>query len=163
VLWEESGEHRGKVGLHILMGGERAMDWDLHPEHEAILIGTQDMLLSRAVNHGYSMSRYRWPMHFGLLNSDCLWVMDETQLMGVGVETSAQLDGFRGDEKLGSATCLTWWMSATLDSLQLETVDHPRPAAGWPEITLTKPDLDTETLSLSATERPNRSPWLLSR
>src|SRR5438093_13701498 len=29
------------------------------------------------------MSRYRWPMHFGSLNNDCLWVMDETQLMGV--------------------------------------------------------------------------------
>jgi hypothetical protein len=23
-------------------------------------------------------------MHFGLLNNDCLWVMDETQLMGMG-------------------------------------------------------------------------------
>ena len=35
-----------------------------------ILIGTQDMLLSRALNRGYGMSRYRWPMHFGLLNND---------------------------------------------------------------------------------------------
>ena len=79
----------------ILMGGEDAGDWDIHPECPAILIGTQDMLLSRALNRGYGMSRYRWPMHFGLLNNDCLWVLDETQLMGVGVETSAQLDGFR--------------------------------------------------------------------
>ena len=38
--------------------------------------------LSRALNRGYGMSRYRWPMHFGLLNNDCLWVLDETQLMG---------------------------------------------------------------------------------
>ena len=42
------------------------------------------MLLSRALNRGYGMSRYRWPMHFGLLNNDCLWVMDEVQLMGRG-------------------------------------------------------------------------------
>jgi CRISPR-associated endonuclease/helicase Cas3 len=86
------------LALHspvILMGGEEKTDWDLHPERPAILIGTQDMLLSRALNRGYGMSRYRWPMHFGLLNNDCLWVMDETQLMGVGIETSAQLDGFR--------------------------------------------------------------------
>jgi CRISPR-associated endonuclease/helicase Cas3 len=70
------------------MGGEEKTDWDLYPEHDAIFIGTQDMLLSRVLNRGYGMSRYRWPMHFGLLNNDCLWVMDETQLMGVGVETS---------------------------------------------------------------------------
>lgn len=63
----------------ILMGGEETdRDWDIWPERTAILIGTQDMLLSRALNRSYGMSRYRWPMHFGLLNNDCLWVLDET-------------------------------------------------------------------------------------
>ncbi|HVV00650.1 MAG TPA: CRISPR-associated helicase Cas3' [Verrucomicrobiae bacterium] len=113
----------------ILMGGEElersARDWDIYPEDNAILIGTQDMLLSRALNRGYGMSRYRWPMHFGLLNNDCLWVMDETQLMGVGVETSAQLDGFRHSDKMPTfGACPTWWMSATLEGKRLETVDH---------------------------------------
>jgi len=42
-----------------------------------------DALCAAAINRGYGMSRYRWPMHFGSLNNDCLWVMDETQLMGV--------------------------------------------------------------------------------
>jgi CRISPR-associated endonuclease/helicase Cas3 len=101
LVWDGKPEHRkGKVGVHVLMGGEDAGEWDLYPEENAILIGTQDMLLSRALNRGYGMSRYRWPMHFGLLNNDCLWVMDETQLMGVGVETSAQLDGFRHNGKM---------------------------------------------------------------
>src|SRR5207247_2922212 len=39
------------LALHspiILMGGEDDCDWDLYPEKPAILIGTQDMLLSRA-------------------------------------------------------------------------------------------------------------------
>ncbi|MBN2054059.1 DEAD/DEAH box helicase, partial [bacterium] len=49
------------VGLHVLMGGAGRDTWDLHPERRAILIGTQDMLLSRALNRGYGMSRYRWP------------------------------------------------------------------------------------------------------
>jgi len=40
--------HDGKVGIHILMGGEAKTDWDLYPEREAILIGIQDMLLSLA-------------------------------------------------------------------------------------------------------------------
>ena len=111
----------------ILMGGEELDDarreWDIHPERPAILIGTQDMLLSRALNRGYGMSRARWPMHFGLLNNDALWVMDETQLMGVGVRTSAQLEGLR--QKLGVVLgCATWWTSATLDSRLLITPDH---------------------------------------
>jgi CRISPR-associated protein Csx17 len=61
LLWDDNREHHGKVGLHVLMGGEDDGEWDLYPEHEAILIGTQDMLLSRALNRGYGMSRYRWP------------------------------------------------------------------------------------------------------
>jgi CRISPR-associated endonuclease/helicase Cas3 len=77
--------------VHVLMGGEDASDWDTNPEHDAVIIGRQDMLLSRAMNRGFGMSRYRWPVHFGLLNNDCLWVLDETQLMGVGLTSSAQL------------------------------------------------------------------------
>ena len=132
LLWDEKPENRkGKVGVHILMGGEDSGEWDIYPEENAILVGTQDMLLSRALNRGYGMSRYRWPMHFGLLNNDALWVMDETQIMGVGVETSAQLDGFRHDGKMPTiGACPTWWMSATLDDARLATVDHPKPASG---------------------------------
>ncbi len=137
------------LALHspvVLMGGEEPngwkKEWDVHPEREAILIGTQDMLLSRALNRGYGMNRYRWPMHFGLLNNDALWIMDETQLMGVGVETSAQLDGFRHQSKLGAPThAFTWWMSATLSDAQLATVDHPKPPEGWPVHRLDAPDL----------------------
>ena len=86
--------------VHILMGGDLDNDWDAYPEGDAILIGTQDQLLSRALNRGYAMSRYRWPMHYALLNNDCLWIMDEVQLMGVGLTTTAQLQAFR--EKFGT-------------------------------------------------------------
>lgn len=107
----------------VLMGGEEKQDWDLHPERPVILIGTQDMLLSRALNRGYGMSRFRWPMHFALLNNDCLWILDETQLMGSGVETSAQLTAFRS-RFFTVGSCATWWMSATLDFNRLKTVDY---------------------------------------
>ena len=53
-----------RIVVTVLMGGEDADKWDLYPERDAILIGTQDMMLSRALNRGYGMSRYRWPMHF---------------------------------------------------------------------------------------------------
>lgn len=79
------------VSVRLLMGGEDIGDWDLYPECEAILVGTQDMLLSRALNRGYASGRSRWPIEFGLINNDCLWVMDEVQLMGSGLTTTAEL------------------------------------------------------------------------
>lgn len=127
--------------VHLLMGGDVDEEWANHPERPAILIGTQDMLLSRALNRGYAMSRYKWPVHYSLLNNDCLWVFDETQLVGVGIETSAQLQGLR--EKLGGfGSNHTLWMSATLGERQLDTVDHRRPEAGFQVQQLTEVDLD---------------------
>ena len=121
--------HSNKVGLHMLMGGEDATGWDLYPEEYAILIGTQDMLLSRALNRGYGMSRFRWPMHYGLLNNDCLWVFDEVQLMGAGLPTTAQLAAFR-DSFGTDKPCHTWWMSATNDPAWLATVDFKLSSLG---------------------------------
>jgi CRISPR-associated endonuclease/helicase Cas3 len=113
----------GKVGVHVLLGGEGTEEWDLAPEKPAVLIGTQDMLLSRALNRGYGMGRFRWPMHFGLLNSDALWILDEIQLMGTGLATSTQLQAFR--EALGVyGTTKTIWMSATLLPRWLSSVDY---------------------------------------
>jgi CRISPR-associated endonuclease/helicase Cas3 len=100
LLWDQRPETRkGKVGVHVLMGGEDSGEWDIYPEENAILIGTQDMLLSRALNRGYASGRARWPKDFALLNNDRLWVFDEVQLMSTGFATSLQLptvDGERG-------------------------------------------------------------------
>jgi len=110
------------VAVHPLLGGAVDQRWELAPADDAIIVGTQDMLLSRALGRGYAMSRFRWPWHFGLLNSDCLWVMDEVQLMGPGLTTSAQLQGLR--ERLGTALpARTLWMSATLGAGKLATID----------------------------------------
>ena len=49
---------KGRFDVHVLMGGEVSDTWDSSPEREYILIGTQDMLLSRALNRGYAMSRF---------------------------------------------------------------------------------------------------------
>lgn len=121
----------------ILMGGEQndtaRREWDIHPERPVILIGTQDMLLSRALNRGYGMARARWPMHFGLLNNDALWVIDETQLMGAGLSTSAQLQAFRTHQ----TNTHTWWMSATLQFSWLESPDTREMLAALPPVITT--------------------------
>jgi CRISPR-associated endonuclease/helicase Cas3 len=116
------------LAIDVLMGGATRAElhgWQEHPERDRILIGTIDMLLSRALNRGYADSRYHWPVACGLLNNDCRWVFDEVQLMQSARVTSAQLDGLRA--KLGVVLpCETIWASATLDEQAMLTVDRPQ-------------------------------------
>lgn len=150
VLVEQTGDVASKlvhaagldIGVHALMGGIEPSDWHLSPERPAILIGTQDMLLSRALNRGYAAGRARWPHDFGLLNHDCLWVMDEIQLMDVGLATSAQLQAYRDRLQVnGFRPCHTWWMSATLQEDWLHSVDTGESFDHWRrDPCLTPPD-----------------------
>ena len=121
--------------VHVLMGGIDRTRWVDAPERPIVLVGTQDMLLSRALMRGYAASRARWPMEFAVLHEDTQWVFDEVQLMGAGRATSAQLEAFRRQE-LKKATrdgravgrpCRSLWISATLEPKWLETVDHRAP------------------------------------
>lgn len=113
----------GAVSVHVLMGGEDDTgSWVEHPDEDMVIIGTQDMLLSRALMRGYGMSRYHWPIHFSLLHNDCLWVYDEVQLMGAGLATSAQLEAFRRSFPLAKPS-RSLWVSATQRPEWLHTVD----------------------------------------
>ena len=117
-----------QVDAAILMGGEPPTPWYLYPERPCIIVGTQDVLLSRALNRGYGSSPFMWPVEYGLLNNDCLWVMDEVQLMANGLPTSTQLAGLRNKlETYGPAHSV--WMSATIHPQWLATVDHPEPSS----------------------------------
>jgi len=113
----------GKPSVHSLMGGAVDKDWRLFPEHPAIIVGTQDMLLSRALMRGYAMSRFGWPVDFGLLHSDTLWVYDEVQLMGTALATSAQLEAFRRQHRRNSGLARSLWVSATLAPEWLNTAE----------------------------------------
>lgn len=138
-LLEKLPESR-RPHLHVAMGGETSSDWYLHPEHPAIIVGTQDMLLSRALNRGYASARARWPLEFGLLNQDALWIMDEVQLMDVGLATSAQLQAFREqDQRKFLRPCHTWWMSATLQPKWLRSIDTIEHHEGWIQNPVTVP------------------------
>jgi CRISPR-associated endonuclease/helicase Cas3 len=108
--------------VSVIMGGEIDSSWEAFPERPSIIIGTQDQLLSRALNRGYAMSRFKWPVHFALLNNDCLWVLDEVQLMGSGLTTTTQLQAFR--EQMGTFyPARSLWMSATMRRDWLQTID----------------------------------------
>lgn len=145
--WNGSG-----IPVFRLMGGEQAVEWEAFPEREAILIGTQDMLLSRALNRGYAMYPCNWPIAFGLVNVDALWILDEVQLMGVGRTTSVQLQQFhRGPDHLPRRTL---WMSATLGA-QGSTERSPRrhePSPEWMR-TPERGRTDVEVRGLSESDR----------
>jgi CRISPR-associated endonuclease/helicase Cas3 len=115
-----------EVRLAVLTGGRarerRVPAWITHPDEPAILVGTQDLLVSAALMRGYAVSRYRWPVDFALLHNDALWVFDEVQLTGATLATSAQLEAFRRMFRTARSS-RTLWMSATLDPAWLQTVD----------------------------------------
>lgn len=121
--WLRAAGLADRIAVHVLMGGVEALRWVEDLEKPAILIGTQDMLLSRALNRGYGSGRGLWPMEFGALHNDALWVFDEVQLMGVALATSTQLHAFRRASQSSMRPTYTWWMSATLQPEWLDSID----------------------------------------
>ena len=122
TTWLERLGLADEVSAHALLGGAVDQRWEATPERTALLVGTQDQLLSRALNRGYAMSRFRWPIHFAWLHNDAHWVFDETQLMGVGLSTAAQLQGFRDAIRTAAPTA-SLFMSATNAPGRLDTID----------------------------------------
>lgn len=118
-----------QVALHVVMGGrgETQGDWRENMHQPAIVVGTVDSLVSKALNRAYGIGRAIFPIDFALVTNGSQWVIDEIQLCPESTTTLRQLSGFAA--KFGTAepfglTC----MSATIPAGLLETVD--RPAAG---------------------------------
>jgi CRISPR-associated endonuclease/helicase Cas3 len=123
-----------------LMAGSKDNGEDLRPDEPAIVVCTQDMYFSRALNRGYARRPPRWPVDFALYNQDCVIVLDEIQLMDDALSTSTQLAAFR--EKFGvsgAAPCV--WMSATVNPAWLRTIDF---------------DLELRPIELSDTDRAQK-------
>ena len=105
-----------------LMAGSDDNKETLHPDCAAIIVATQDLYFSRALNRGYARRPPRWPIDFALYNQDCLLVLDEIQLMDDALATSTQLTAFRDQWGIfGNAP--TIWMSATINPAWLRTID----------------------------------------
>ena len=118
-----------EVALHVVMGGagETQRAWRLDMHRPAIMVGTVDSLVSKALNRGYGIARATFPVDFALVTNGAHWVIDEIQLCPESTTTLRQLAGFA--KVLGTAepfglTC----MSATVPEGLLGTVDNPVPA-----------------------------------
>lgn len=156
--------------VHVLMGGandEWAADpeneWFRHPERDAILVGTQDMLLSRALMRGYAMSLYAWPIHFAFLHSDALWVFDEVQLMGPAIATTAQLEGLRRKFPIAGAPTRSLWCSATLSKSWLATYDMREEIDSFQTLSIASEDRQIASQRLNARKSVQRAATVLSK
>ena len=71
-----------EVTLHVAMGArwETQGEWrdDLHKP--AIVVGTADVLVSKALNRAFGMDRAIFPIDFALTTNGAHWVIDEVQL-----------------------------------------------------------------------------------
>lgn len=134
-----------QVALHVVMGGAGASQrqWRLDMHKPAIVVGTVDSLVSKALNRGYGIGRASYPIDFALVTNGAHWVIDEIQLCRESTTTLRQLAAFA--EIFGTAepfglTC----MSATVPPGLLETVDNP--ALG--QVIEILPDERTEELAV---------------
>ncbi len=154
--WLERLGLAATIPVTTLAGGEsRDDDWRLYPHQPAILLGTQEVIVSRLLLRGYGEWWSSWPVSFGLLHCSTQFVFDETQLLGPALAASLQLQGLRG--KMGTAAgCATMWMSATAGPADLVTADHGRPVR---VVELAASDLADERLAkrLAATRVVRRA------
>lgn len=115
----------GDVALHVVMGGEgrTQRDWRLAMHRPAVVVGTVDSLVSKALNRGYGISRAIYPIDFALVTNGAHWVLDEIQLCSESTTTLWQLAAFTrmfGTAEPFGLTC----MSATVPEKLLGTVDR---------------------------------------
>jgi CRISPR-associated endonuclease/helicase Cas3 len=115
-----------EIALHVVMGGrgETLGDWREHMHRPAIVIGTVDSLVSKALNRGYGIGRATFPIDFALVTNGAHWVVDEIQLCPESTTTLRQIAAFARRFATAEPFGLTC-MSATIPDGLLETVDNP--------------------------------------
>lgn len=116
-----------QVAMHVIMGGrgEAGKPWRSAPEADSVLIGTIDMITSKALVRAYGTPRNVFPMDAALVWNDSHIVVDEVQQAPASTTTLRQVDAFRTGNIAGSGglTC----MSATIPRELIDTVDNPFP------------------------------------
>ncbi len=70
--WLANLELTGQVALHVVMGGagESQRQWRLDMHKPAIVVGTVDSLVSKALNRGYGIGRASYPAHLDQHSED---------------------------------------------------------------------------------------------
>lgn len=124
--WLEKLGLSERVPRHVVMGGEGKTQgpWRLNMHESAIVVGTVDALVSKALLRGYGIGRATYPIDFALVTNGAHWVIDEIQLCRESTTTLRQLAAFAKTFPTAEPFGLTC-MSATVPKGLLTTVDNP--------------------------------------
>ncbi len=136
-----------QVALHRVMGGEGKTQWQwrMSMDQPAIVVGTVDSLVSKALNRGYGIGRAIYPIDFALVTNGAHWVIDEIQLCPESTTTLRQLAAFTRLLPTAEPFGLTC-MSATVSERLLATVDNP--AVDESQVVRIEPTERTEELAI---------------
>jgi CRISPR-associated endonuclease/helicase Cas3 len=114
-----------EVTLHVAMGarGETRGEWREDMHKPAIVVGTADVLVSKALNRAFGMDRAIFPIDFALTVNGAHWVIDEVQLSPQTATTLRQLAGFAAENGTAEPFGLSI-MSATVPDELLGITDN---------------------------------------
>lgn len=101
--WLAGLELTGEVALHVVAGArtQSTGEWREDMHRPAIIVGTVDTLVSKALNRGYGVGRTMFPIDFALTVNGAHWVVHEAPLCPQSATTLRRLAGFAA--KTGTA------------------------------------------------------------
>lgn len=97
--WLDSLGLTDEVALHVVLGdrGGGTGDWREDMHRPAIVVGTAETLVSKALLRGYGVGATMHPIDFGLVTNGAQWILDESRLCPAATETLRQLAGWAGE------------------------------------------------------------------
>lgn len=118
--WLENLNLAEDIAMHVVMGGrgESQGEWREDMHKPAIVVGTADSLVSKALLRGYGIGRVIFPIDFALVTNGAHWVIDEIALCPESTTTLRQLAAFAKHYKTAEPFGLTC-MTATAQPIEI--------------------------------------------
>ena len=138
-----------RVALHVVLGdrGASAGDWRENMHQPAIVVGTVDTLVSKALNRGYGLGRAMYPIDFALVTNGAEWLVADPGLCPAATATLRQVGEWAARQGTAEPFGLT------LLSSSLGTVDASSPPGTVDALTTTRAAGDYEALAKAVRER----------
>ncbi|MCW2931751.1 MAG: CRISPR-associated endonuclease/helicase Cas3 [Actinomycetia bacterium] len=134
-----------QVGLHLSMGmwaATEGPDWRADMHQPAIVIGTTEYLVSKALNRAFGVSSTSWSIDFALVTNGAQWVVHEERLSRQAAATlrgAAAVAGRWGTAEPFGLTAVTCASERVRSVPRLRGVERAALAAGPGELLVVAP------------------------
>jgi CRISPR-associated endonuclease Cas3-HD len=111
-----------QVALHVAMGSwalSAGLDWREDPHRPAIVIGTSEVLASKALNRAFGVGPTMWPVDFALVTNGAHWVFPEAAACPQAVATLLRISALTREHGTAEPWRLTLMSSSDL-SLEMD-------------------------------------------